>query len=416
MDSNGNNSTRMDCASAHAFPRSRSVSFLALTRRAQILCVAALASVAPALAQSGTFQPNPALGTREAMLPQLYASSHAANLLVLKDGDILCVWFSGTAEGQSNVGIVLSRLPKGSDTWQPTMLVDREAGKSYQNPVLFQEPAGRIWIFHTTQTADKGQADAQVLRVYSDDDGKTWSKPEVLFSTPGSFTRQPVVILPHDEWLLPIFYTPSAGITTGADSNYSAVKISPDHGKTWRECRLPHSNGLVHPNVLRLSATSYVVFLRSRYADWIYRATSTDGCRWTDPVKTVLPNNNASIQATRLRNGDIVMAFDNSSAPGNERKPQTGPRVPLSVAISKDDGKTWSAVRDLEVLDKHSDGEQHFPSTKSRDEFSYPSITQAPSGQILVAYTYRRIGIKVAEFSESWIAKGTTTGKFSPGR
>lgn len=361
---------------------------------------------------SATFSKDQALGIDEAMLPVLYPSSHAANLLVLNNGDVLCVWFSGTAEGQSNVGIVLSRLPKGSRTWQKTLLVDREEGKSYQNPVLFQQPSGRVWIFHTTQTAGKGQADANVLEVYSDDNGKTWTKPKVLFSAPGSFTRQPVVVMPDGAWMLPLFYTPSEGITNGAENNYSTTKITSDQGKTWRECRIPHSEGLVHPNVIKLTDHSYVVFLRSRYADWIYRATSPDGCEWTVPAKTTLPNNNASIQATRLRNGDIVMAFDNSSGPENEHKPRTAPRVPLSVAISRDEGKTWVAVRDIESGDKGSTGEEHFPGSKSRDEFSYPSIVQLPNGNILVAYTYRRLSIKAVEFPEKWIEAGTTTGKY----
>src|SRR2546430_15236422 len=153
------------------------------------LCVPACFFLSTLLATGGllaqansdaTFRPNKELGTREAMLPALFSSSHAANLLVLKNGDVLCTWFSGSAEGESNVGIVLSRLLKGSSTWQPTILIDRREGKSYQNPVLFQQPSGRIWIFHTMQTAGKGQADAKVLKVYSDDNGKTWSQPEVL--------------------------------------------------------------------------------------------------------------------------------------------------------------------------------------------------------------------------------------------
>src|SRR5207302_4923828 len=124
------------------------------------------------------------------------------------------------------------------------------------------------------------------------------------------------------------------------------VKITHDEGKTWQECPIPKSNGLVHPNVLRLGDRSYVVFLRSRYADYIYSAHSIDGCHWSEPAKTSLPNNNASIQATLLKSGHIVMAFDNSSGPETEHKPRTAPRVPLSIALSTDGGKTCSHVRD----------------------------------------------------------------------
>jgi predicted neuraminidase len=362
-----------------------------------------------------TFHAGSSPGLRTALLPAIYPSSHAANLLVLRNGDVLCFWFSGTWEGHSNVGIVVSRLPKDSMTWSKPILIDREAGRSFQNPVPFEDAHGRIWLFHTSQAAGMGQANAEVLDVRSHDGGHTWSQPKVLFAKAGSFTRQPMVVVSDGTWLLPMYYTPSAGITKGAASNYSVVKISKDEGKRWNECLIPDSDGLVQPSVLKLGATSYVAFFRSRYADWIYRSTSSDGCHWVPPQPTELPNNNSSMQAVRLADGHIAMAFNNSSGPERVRKPQTGARVPLSVAISNDDGKTWTSVRDLETSTAGSSGEEHFPKHTGRDEFSYPSIVQLPNGEILVAYTYRRYAIKAAMFSEEWVQSGTTEGKFKPG-
>ena len=137
----------------------------------------ALQSLASGAAQvtDATFHASADPGLETAILPTLYPSSHAANLLVLRNGDVLCFWFSGTWEGESGVGIVVSRLPKGSQTWQTPILIDREDGKSFQNPVPFEDSHGRIWLFHTSQSAGKGQADAQVLKVWSDDGGHTWS-------------------------------------------------------------------------------------------------------------------------------------------------------------------------------------------------------------------------------------------------
>src|SRR5580692_10368580 len=101
-------------------------------------------------------------GLRAALLPALYASSHASNLVLLGNGDLLCFWFSGTWEGDSGVGIVMSRLPKGSQTWQQTTLIDNEDGRSFQNPVGFEDKSGRLWLFHSSQPAKLGQATAVV--------------------------------------------------------------------------------------------------------------------------------------------------------------------------------------------------------------------------------------------------------------
>ena len=364
-------------------------------------------------------------GSESALLPTLFSSSHAANLLVRPNGDILCFSFSGTREGDSNVAIVVSRLPKGSNTWEPAVLVDRQEGKSYQNPVPVEGDGGRVWLYNTSQSAGKGQADSQVLKVYSDDGGKTWSKPEVVFDKAGSYLRQPTVKGEHGELLLPIYYSTSSGITKGADTNYSVVDVSKDSGKTWRECPVKESNGLVQMSIVKLRPASYVAFFRSRYADFIYRATSTDGCVWTRPTETVLPNNNASIQATLLKGGHIAIAFDNTHGTSAEKlaahQPQTGRRAPLSVAVSADAGLTWPAVRDLEIPDAaakanalNSPGVGNTIQFPGEEEYSYPSILQTPDGKVLVAYTYRRLAIKAARFDEAWVSQGTTMGLYKP--
>ncbi len=346
-----------------------------------------------------------------AYLDRLYPSAHAANLLLLHNGDVLCFWFSGTAEGESNVGILMARLPRGAGTWSQPKLIDRRAGESFQNPVGFQDNTGRIWLFHTAQTAGRGQAHARVVKLLSSDGGRTWSEPTVVFAEPGSFTRQPVVVTDDGSWLLPMFFTPRGDIVAGAESNYSVVMLSSDEGKTWRECRIPGSEGLVHPDILKLRRDQYILFLRSRYADFIYESRSADGCAWSKPTPTALPNNNASIQAIRLANGHLVMAFNNSSAGGKSRRPGTANRFPLSVALSVDGGKTWGWVHDLEGGNKRRSGRES-RGGEGPDEFSYPSILQLPSGSIMVAYTYRRLTIKIARFDEAWIKGNSTMGSY----
>lgn len=346
-------------------------------------------------------------GLEVAFLPPLFASSHAANLLLLHNGDLLCFWFSGSREGDSNVAIVMSRLPKDSDRWEKTILIDQEPAKSYQNPVPFEADNGEIWLFHSVQSAGKGQADAKIMKTISYNGGRTWSKPVDQFTKAGSFTRQRIARGQHGELLLPLFYSTSSGITRGADTNYSSVQVSADQGKSWHECLVPQSNGLVHMNIIQLAPNRYVSFFRSRYADHIFRSTSVDGCHWQSPVATILPNNNASIQAIVLRNGHIVMAFNNTSGHKGEHQLQTGARAPLSIGLSKDGGLSWSAIRDLEVRDSDSSSSLAGP-----QEYSYPSVQQLPNGKIIVAYTFRRFGIKAVELDEKWITEGGSEGEY----
>jgi predicted neuraminidase len=354
---------------------------------------------------------NSTQGYKEAYLPIIFPSSHAANLLQLKNGDLLCVWFSGVWEGDSGVGIVLSRKPKGSDVWTKPQLIDKKDGESYQNPVVFEDSEGKIHIFHTTQGAGAGEANSKVLEVTSNDHGFTWSTPKVLFEKGGSFTRHPLLVLQDGTWLLPMTYVTSKGIGEGAETNYSAMKLSHDRGRTWTECVVQDSLARVQPTVVDVGS-NLVSFFRDRASDWIYRSTSSDGCHWSKPEPTVLPNNNASVQSFRLKNGHFVMVFDNSHADRSGSKPVQGLRKPLSIALSVDEGKSWSFVRDIEQGRPGYGAEEQRPKTPGREEYSYPTVMQTDDGKVHVAFTFRRQTIKEVELTEDWIRQGATVGVY----
>ena len=358
----------------------------------------------------GVERRNLSLHTEEAYLPILYPSSHAANLLQLKNGDVLCVWFSGTWEGSSGVGIVMSRRPNGSRNWGPTRLIDRRAGESFQNPVLFQEPDGTLDLYHSTQGADIGEANAHVLHLQSKDGGETWTDPTLLFGKAGAFSRHPPLILDDGTWMVPLTYVTSKDIGVGSETNFSATELSRDEGVTWKECLMAGTQGKIQPTVVSLGPQHLLAFLRSRASDFIYSSSSTDGCVWSPAKPTVLPNNNASVQAFRLRDGHLVIALDNSSI--DRAKGTLGLRKPLSVALSEDEGKTWAYVRDLEVGRAGYGLAEQTPKQPGREEYSYPSIMQTRDGKIMVAFTYRRQTIKVVSFREDWIKRGGTVGVY----
>lgn len=77
------------------------------------------------------------------------------------------------------------------------------------------------------------------------------------------------------------------------------------------------------------------------------------------------------------------------------------PRAPLTVAISKDDGRSWPVRRNLEVCDGYC------LSNNSREglnrEFLYPSIHQGQDGALHLAYTYFRQAIKYVRVDPSWV-------------
>jgi predicted neuraminidase len=371
-------------------------------------------------------------GRAEAFLPSPCVQNHAANLMPLRNGDLACVWFGGTQEGMSDISIYFSRLPPGSAQWSPAVKLSDDPSRSEQNPVLFPAPDGKLWLLWTAQKAGN-QDTAFVRRRISEDDGHSWGPIEVLFGVAGegcgTFIRQPIVVLDNGEWLLPVFYCRAKpGRKWTGEDDTSSVKISADQGRTWTDYAVPDSAGLVHMNVEQLTDGSLLALFRSRWADHIYQSRSHDGGRtWEPPVPAGLPNNNSSIQFTRLTNGHLALVFndiradqnterraslydeieddDGREEPSGEPVGRTAfwgtPRAPMTIAISEDEGKTWARKRNVETGSGYCLTNN---SVEGRNrEFSYPSVKQTADGAIHVAFTYWRQAIKHVRIHEDWV-------------
>ncbi|PSK98417.1 putative neuraminidase [Murinocardiopsis flavida] len=377
----------------------------------------------------------------DAFLPAPTVQAHAANLCPLPDGDLGCVWFGGTQEGMADISVWFSRLAAGSDTWSRPVRLSDDGTRSEQNPLLFPAPGGELWLLYTAQHA--GDQDTAEVRVRtSADNGRTWSPPRTLVpASPagGVFVRQPVVVLDSGRWLLPVFHCvrPTEGRWVG-DHDTSGLLVSDDGGATWRHQEIPDSTGRVHMNIVPTGGATLLALFRSRWADAVYESRSDDGGgTWSAPVPTALPNNNSSIQATRLDDGRIALVYNASSAadaterrtslydeigadglaaapapapaaapaPGSGRTAFWGaPRAPLTLALSPDGGRTWPVRRDVEV------GDGYCITNDSRGgrnrELSYPSVVQTGDGAVHIAFTYFRQAIKHVRVDRDWAAGG----------
>ena len=374
----------------------------------------------PAL-MTGAITPHPTVvGRADAYLPSPCIQNHAANLAFLPDGTLSCVWFGGTMEGMGDISIYMSRLAPGSNRWSEPEKMSDDPQKSEQNPLIFNAPDGKTWLLYTSHTS--GNQDGSVVKCrISDDGGRSFGPVRILCDSPGTFVRQQIVVNGRGEWLLPVFRCVGLnGQRWSGDADTAAVLISRDGGASWQMHDIADSIGAVHMNILPLGGDEMIAFYRNRFAESILSSRSSDGGRtWSAPEPTELPNNNSSIQATVLNDGGIAMVYNHSNADMSDarrlslydeiegddagetatavadirRKAIWGvPRAPLSLAISRDGGRSFPYRIDLDT------GDGHCLSNNSKDslnrEFSYPSVIQSGDGTLHVAYTYYRRAIK----------------------
>jgi len=356
------------------------------------------------------------------LIPTPCDENHASFLERLPDGSLGCAWFGGSTEGEPDICVYFSRLPEGAGEWSEPVRVSRNDDRSEQNPVLATLPDGDLWIAYTSQEYG-AQDTAIVMTQRSRDLGQTWSEPEVLFGTPGTFIRQGLIVLGPAHWLLPVFHChPLPGRQWHGDADTSAVAVTEDGGQSWREVAVPDSTGAVHMCVVPLRDGTLAAFYRSRWADAVYRSESSDqGESWTAPRPLDVPNNNSSIQVAQAGRGDqdlLLMVLNPVAAPTGshlgdgpveldegkvtapgertvlDRHAVWGqPRLPLSLYQSDDRGLTWRAVLDLEN-ESTLGPERHKPRHRPGVEMSYPTVIAGADGDAHISYSYYRDAIK----------------------
>ena len=312
---------------------------------------------------------------------------HASHCLPLADGSVYAVWFEGTAEGNDDVCIWgARRFADGS--WSPEERLTEDNGIPHWNPVLLKTPDNQIILFYK-----QGKPISQWYTMYmvSGDDCRSWSQAKEL--VPGDIGgRGPVrnkAIFLSNGWLLApasnesFLWTMFADISRDNGITWTASpKVNIFHEgeepRSWFEQKLDHSRwrknrGIIQPTFWESSPGHVHALLRSSEGR-IYRTESTDyGQSWSRPQKTALPSNNSGIDAVRLPDGRVYLVY-------NPVGKNWGDRYPISLALSVDDGATWTRLFDLEK-------------GSGTDEFSYPCI-QFSDGRLYITYTYNRTNIR----------------------
>lgn len=103
----------------------------------------------PTLGDDGKLYRDTAVDMVESLIPNLWKSCHAPDLLELENGDLLCCWFAGSREGNADISIAVARLPADAEQWEQPVIVSDDPTRSEQNPSLFQNPNGDIWLMYT---------------------------------------------------------------------------------------------------------------------------------------------------------------------------------------------------------------------------------------------------------------------------
>ena len=390
----------------------------------------------------------PAFYETELIFPLEHWHNHASAIIECPNGDLLVCWFHGSGERTADdVKIEGARLRKGSKMWERFTLADTPNYPD-TNPTMFIDPQQRLWLLWPTILANEWHTALMKYRISSDyqkpKGPPRWDANEVLHITPGPEFEATVTQalatfeatakdLPQGQREMAATYIERTrknasdkffrrlGWMTRAHPfildgkrlivplysdgfSFSLMAITDDWGKSWSTSTPIVGAGNIQPSIVKKRDGSLFTLMRDNGPPpkRLHMSESRDNGKTWSPVRdSAIPNPGSGAEIISLSNGHWVLIYNDTEQGRNS----------LAVSISTDEGQTWKWTRHLEVE----------PRGPEAGAFHYPSIIQGRDGSLHASYSYHlnkkavgsdaegkpaRKSIKHVHFNEEWVIEG----------
>lgn len=269
------------------------------------------------------------------------------DVVVLKDGSLLAAWsdFYGGAHDDSAGRISGSKSTDGGRTWSPRFTLQENTGKqNVMSASFLRSRKGEILLFFLQKDST---AELYTMLRRSADEGKTWSTPLRVVHDPGYYitNNARAVRLASGRIVLPMSY---ARKVWTKEPFLTVAYYSDDDGRTWKRGRGEVScpqRGAMEPGLMELKDGRLLQIIRTQVG-MIWAAYSTNGGdTWTAAAPWTMAAPESPSTLFRLPKGELLLIYNPTVKLGTGH---SGPRTPLVSAVSKDEGRTWSAPKTIE--------------------------------------------------------------------
>jgi len=331
---------------------------------------------------------------------------------VLKDGRLLLAYTEISGSGADHdPAFIMGRVSSdGGRTWGEKFVLARndQGARNAMIAALLRLRDGRIMLGYNKKNS---LADTRYYVRFSSDEGKTWS--EEILVTPkvryGAAYNYAPIQLQSGRIMIPYAFN-QPGAYQAPGHFVVQVYYSDDGGRSWLESPQVvdlSKRGAMEPGLVELNDGSVMMVLRTQLGR-IYRALSRDqGVTWSKPEPTELLNPESPAAIARIPStGDLLMVYNNSYDPDGGH--HLGARRPLTAALSRDEGKTWVNLKDIETDPAH--------------EYSYPSITFNGDRVLLTYYQGTQKGkewtfaLVFRSLPVSWLYEQASNAKIDAGK
>jgi hypothetical protein len=283
------------------------------------------------------------------------------DIIELKDGRLCLIYTRFTGGSGDHAAADLAMRISGDDgiSWSDdSIVVQRPGGLNVMSVSLLRLASGQIALFYLRKTS---REDCRPLMCISSDEAAAWSKSTMCITDKVGYyvlNNDRAVQLKSGRIALPVAWHQGPGQprdTAGVIMCY----LSDDNGKTfWRskdsfKGYTPDGRRITvqEPGILELKDERLMMFMRTN-AESQYISFSRDGGEtWSkaQPSELISPLSPASIKRIPW-SGDLLCVWNDHSGIHNYPRDR---RTPLCLAISKDEGKTWSRSG---IIENNPDG------------------------------------------------------------
>jgi predicted neuraminidase len=298
-------------------------------------------------------------GLREVVLRISPGNNNPRNsegdFITLKSGKILFVYshFYGNLGDDWGSARLVSRISSDNGkTWskEDVPIIDNEGEMNVMSVSLLRLQNGNIALFYARKNSD---ADCIPMMRISTDEARSWSEPIACITDKSGYfvlNSNRVIQLKNGRLLLPVALHKVPGENTWHDKGQIFTYYSDNNGASWycsNEVLNPQGIVSQEPGVIELKDGTIMMFIRASGGFQQLSRSKDKGQTWSPMVASNIcsPLSPASI-ARIPSTGDLLLVWNNNDGSNPQLK---GKRTPLTVAISKDEGKSWTNITDIET-------------------------------------------------------------------
>ena len=299
--------------------------------------------------------------------------NHAPNLVELNNRNLLAAWFSGPWEGHPFQKILMSRF--NGNMWSDPEVLQNTEGVSDFDPA-FIRTREKIFFFYSNASWFEPKLHHDKVGFLgtffccSEDDGKTWSKPNILSKVHACKANG--ICLEKGDLLLPVYH---------AEVSKVGVFKSTDDGDNWELYESdPIDIDIAEPSLIELTTNYIVMIARTKTGTLWISESMDDGNKWTTPKPTSIDSYNTPVSLLKKDNS-LLVCYNCGKL-----------REKLSLCSTGSISFKWDSTV---VIDQINNGSFHstnsIHSSGSDCAVTYPSMINYGVDKIMVAWSSYKI-------------------------